>query len=248
MPQIFTAGSGGFCENTPHKLTAGSLTGQNLNYQWTSPDGNTHTGTELNLGPLSLNAAGQYEVKASDGTACAITETVDLQVYPNPHVKLSDEDSICSDKAIMLNAGSGFAAYQWQDGSTQPELMATSEGIYWVTVTDDKGCQATDSVLLHQCELVIYMPNVFTPNGDGVNDVFLPVYNHDIPLTFKMMIFNKWGEQIFSTTDINEGWDGTYKGQLCTQDMYTWTIIFSAPENYKMLQKSPQSGNVMLLK
>jgi gliding motility-associated-like protein len=92
------------------------------------------------------------------------------------------------------------------------------------------------------------MPNVFSPNGDGVNDEFLPRYNPDIPVTFQMYIFNKWGEQVFSTSDISKGWDGRYKGAECPQDMYTWTIIFSAPENYKFLQKSPQSGNVMLIK
>jgi gliding motility-associated-like protein len=126
--------------------------------------------------------------------------------------------------------------------------MATSEGLYWVIVADYNGCKASDSVLLRQCDLLIWMPNVFTPNGDGVNDVFLPKYKSDVEITFQMLIFNKWGEQIFSTTDINKGWDGTYKGMLCTEDLYTWTIIFSAPDNHKFLQKSPQSGNVMLLK
>jgi gliding motility-associated-like protein len=63
------------------------------------------------------------------------------------------------------------------------------------------------------------MPNVFTPNGDGKNDIFLPVYNPDVPLTFTMKIFNKWGEEIYSTENISQGWDGTYKGKLCTQEV-----------------------------
>jgi gliding motility-associated-like protein len=62
-----------------------------------------------------------------------------------------------------------------------------------------------------------------------------------------MFIFNKWGEQLFTTKDINEGWDGTYKGKLCQEDLYTWTIIFSTPGYHKFQQKSPQSGTVMLL-
>jgi gliding motility-associated-like protein len=92
------------------------------------------------------------------------------------------------------------------------------------------------------------MPNAFTPNGDGLNDVFLPKYKNGVEITFQMLIFNKWGEQIFSTNNITKGWDGTYKGVICPEDLYTWTITFSAPGNYKFLQKSPQSGNVMLLK
>ena len=248
VPQIYTDGNGGYCENTPHKLTVGSLTGQSLSYQWTSPDGSVNTGSELNLGLLAMSASGVYQVQASSGASCSVIETINLQVYPSPHISINNSDTICSEKEVMLNPGSGFATYKWQNGSTEPQLVATSEGIYWVTVTDNNGCQATDSVVVRQCELLVWMPNVFTPNGDGLNDVFLPVYNPDVPITFQMKIFNKWGEELFSSDNISQGWDGTFKGKLCTQDVYSWIITFSAPNNYRFLQKSPQSGNVMLLK
>lgn len=248
IPQIYTAGGDAYCEGANLKLNAGSLTGRALTYDWTSPDGATHSGAEWSIGSAGLLAAGEYQVTASDGPTCSTTESLIVQVYPKPHVSLSDQDTICSEMAVNLNAGSGFASYKWQDGSTEPQLAATSEGIYWVVVTDNNGCQASDSVLLHQCELLLWMPNVFTPNGDGLNDIFLPKYRNDVDITFQMLIFNKWGEQLFSTNNINQGWDGTYKGVLCKEDLYTWTITFSAPTNYKFLQKSPQSGNVMLLK
>jgi gliding motility-associated-like protein len=248
VPQIYIAGNGGYCENTPHKLSAGSLTGQSLNYKWTSPDGTTQMGQELDLGLLGMGASGTYKVDASDGVACAATETLDLQVYPNPQIHLNDYDTLCAEQEILLNPGIGFASYQWQDGSTDPQLLATKEGIYWVVVTDNNGCQASDSVLLRQCELLIYMPNIFTPNGDGINDVFQARYNPDVAITYQMYVFNKWGEEIFNTNDVTKGWDGTYKGEMCPQDTYTWMIQFSAPGNYKFLQKSPQRGIVMLLK
>ena len=248
LPQVYTAGNGAYCESSPHKLVAGSLTGESLGYSWTNPLGETHEGAEWDLGQLSSRDAGEYVVRASDGGTCEVSQSVNLVVYPNPHVSLNMQDTLCTDKEVMLNAGAGFASYTWQDGSAEPQYLATSEGLYWVTVTDNNGCQASDSVLLKQCELLIVMPNVFSPNGDGVNDEFLPRYNPDMPVTFQMYIFNKWGEQVFSTSDISKGWDGRYKGAECPQDMYTWTIIFSAPENYKFMQKSPQSGNVMLLK
>jgi len=248
VPVIYTAGADGYCEGNPIKLSAGSLTSQVLNYDWTSPNGITHTGAEWDLGAADITATGVYSVTASDGPTCATTETVNVLVYPKPQISLSNQDTLCSEQQVILNAGSGFTSYKWQDGSTEPQMVATIEGLYRVTVTDNNGCQATDSVLLKQCELLIWMPNVFTPDGDGLNDVFLPKYRNDVPITFQMYIFNKWGEQIFSTNDINTGWDGTYKGVLCTEDLYTWTITFSTPTNYKFLQKSPQNGTVMLLK
>lgn len=247
-PQIYIDGNGGYCENTPHKLTAGSFTNQNLSYEWTSPDGSKKTGSELDLGPLGLAATGEYLVKVSGREVCSITDTLNLQVYPNPHVSLESHDSLCSGNGVMLNPGSGFASYKWQDGSTQPQLNATSEGLYWVSVTDNNGCEANASIQVNLCELMIFMPNVFTPNHDGVNDIFLPIYNPDIPFTFQMQIFNKWGELLFTTNDVAEGWNGIYKGALCTEDVYTWVITFSAPENYRFIQKSPMRGNVMLLK
>jgi gliding motility-associated-like protein len=249
VPQIYTEGSGGYCEKTPLKLNAGSLTDQKLEYEWTGPDGTTHSGAKWNLGAVDMSASGVYQVTAYDGPACSSTETLNVRVLPNPQVSISDIDTLCSDQEVKLNAGSGFVTYEWQDGSTEPQLVATSEGIYWVTVSDDNGCKASDSVLLRPCELLLWVPNAFTPyNPDGHNDKFLPEYRRDVNFTFQMLIFNKWGEQIFSTNDINEGWDGTYKGVLCTQDLYTWIITFSTPANYKFLQKSPLTGNVMLLK
>jgi len=248
VPQIYTAGSGAYCEGTSLKLTSGSLTGQVLSYDWTSPNGTSYNGSEWNLGEIDMTDAGLYTVTASEIPECAATETLNVQVYPNPNVSISNSDTLCSDQEIKLEAGLGFASYKWQDGSTDPQILATTEGIYWVTVTDYNGCQATDSVLLHECELMLWMPNVFTPNGDGLNDIFLPRYKPGFDITFQMLIFNKWGEQIFSTNNINQGWDGTYKGVLCTEDLYTWIVTFSSPDNLKFLQKSPQSGNVMLLK
>lgn len=248
VPQIFTAGSGAYCENTPLQLSAGSLTGRTLDYEWTGPDGSIHTGANWNLGALAVSARGVYQVTAHDGPVCATTESVQIKVYPNPIVSISGSDTLCSEQVVSLNAGLEFEAYKWQDGSTNPQITVTTDGLYWVVVTDYNGCKASDSVILKQCELLLWMPNVFTPDGDGLNDVFLPVYKLDVDIKFQMYIFNKWGEQIFSTNEISKGWDGTYKGVPCKEDLYTWKIIFSAPDNYKFRQISPQSGNVMLLK
>jgi len=247
-PQIYTEGNGGYCELTPLKLSAGSLTGQDLTYNWTSPDGTTQSGQELDLGNLNLSQSGEYQVMAIDSSTCAKTETVNVQVFPNPSIKLSDYDTLCSDQEVILNPGTGFASYSWQDGSTEPQMVVTAEGIYWVIVTDYNGCKDVDSVLLRPCELLIWVPNVFSPNGDGLNDEFMAKSNLDVDIDFQMLVFNKWGEQLFMSNDISKGWDGTFKGVLCPLDMYTFVISFTAPPTYNYLQKSPLRGNVMLLK
>ncbi len=248
VPQIFTSGGGEYCPGTPITLGAGSLNAENLSYKWTSPDGQTHAGAEWELGKIGPDASGEYQVTATGSKACSKTETLDLYVFPSPEVHIGDHDTLCSDHEVVLAPGTGFATYSWQDGSTAPQLVATAEGLYWVIVTDHHGCQGSDSVLLRPCELLIWMPNAFSPNGDGLNDEFLPKYNHDIDFSFKMLIFNKWGEQLFSSSDKTKGWDGTFKGMPCPPDLYTWVVSFNAPVSYNFNQKSPAQGTVMLLK
>ena len=69
----------------------------------------------------------------------------------------------------------------------------------------------------------IAYPDAFTPNGDKLNDVFLPVYKGVI-VEYQLNIFNRWGELIFESKDIDVGWDGTYKDKLCKQDVYVWKV------------------------
>ncbi len=248
LPQMFTTGSGEYCENTPLELGAGSLTGQILRYSWVGPGSDTHLGEKWDLGPLQIADSGEYRVTGIDRTGCAKTEKVDIIVHPNPVVELADNDTLCSEQVIELNAGPGYVDYLWQDGTTEPKQIVIDEGLYWVVVTDENGCKGSDSAFLRPCELLIWMPNAFTPNGDGLNDVFLAKHHLDLDINFRMSVFNKWGEELFTSNNINKGWDGTYKGKLCPPDQYTWIISFSAPPTFNFIQKSPQRGSVMLLK
>lgn len=214
----------------------------------------TNTYSNIVVNPFKINVAPvattSYTVtRVSDAVEETVSpsNTVNLVVNPLPDFKLNSQDTLCSENEVVLDPGV-FASYEWQDGSTASQLVAKDAGLYWVVVTNENGCKGIDSVLLSPCELVIWMPNVFTPNADGLNDRFLPKYNPAVIGSFNMLIFNKWGEQIFSTNDITQGWDGTFKGEPCTVDMYTWVIRFSTPDNYNSPQKSPQQGNVMLLK
>jgi gliding motility-associated-like protein len=69
---------------------------------------------------------------------------------------------------------------------------------------------------------ILYIPNAFTPNGDGVNETFSP--KGEGIATFKMLIYNRWGELLYETTDLQKGWDGTFKGVLSQQDVYIYKV------------------------
>lgn len=253
-PQVYTEGAGAYCENTPLLLEAGSLTGSSLNYTWTSPGGITHNGSKWNLGPLDMADNGAFRLMASDSTKCSKTESIQVLVNPNPVIQFAEYDTLCLEQVVVLNPGSAFVSYAWQDGSIAPLMESIYEGLYWVMVTDTNGCRSSDSVMLVPCdiqridELEIWLPNAFSPNGDGINDVFGAKYDSEVKITFQMLVFNKWGQQIFSSGDISKGWNGKFKGERCPPDLYTWVVTFGAPEPYHFAQKSPIRGHVMLLK
>ena len=218
-------------------------------------DGTTTTNLHIPRSPFSLNlnppATTDYTITSvidDNGINHTASNSLTVKVYSNPVFQLSGSDTLFLQQEIVLDAGSTFKEYLWLDGSTESQLKATTEGLYGVTVTNYNDCKASDSVMLIPCQELFWMPNAFTPNNDGLNDTFKAEYKIDVNIPFKMLIFNKWGEEIFSSKAIHKGWDGTYKGVACPQDLYTWTIIFDASGTNNCLQDSPHKGTVMLLK
>lgn len=247
-PQVFTTGGGAYCAGKPLVLQAGSLSGASLQYQWKAPTGITHDYPNWNLGEATSSAAGIYEITVTDITSCTHTELVPVVVNLNPQINISYYDTLCSEASVLLNPGSGYVSYMWQDGSTNQELLASGNGVFWVVVTDENGCSTKDMVVLSPCDLYIYVPSAFTPNGDDLNDDFKAITNIDGDFNFQMIVYNKWGEEIFSSNNINKGWDGTFKGKECPADVYTWIIRYKALNNYNFDQKSPRTGTVTLLR
>ena len=93
-------------------------------------------------------------------------------------------------------------------------------------------------------EHLIYIPNSFTPNDDGNNDIFTPVIGFANYNTYSLQIFNRLGQEIYSTNNITEGWNGKHKNTLCQPSIYVYTVLIEDSEG-KPIQKS---GTVLLLK
>jgi gliding motility-associated-like protein len=144
---------------------------------------------------------------------------------------LGNDTTLCQGDALILNATTPNATYQWQDNSTNPTYTVSQQGPYWVKVTVNN-CSMTDTLKVEyeDCEIIIEMPNVFTPNNDGVNDYFCPIElkgtNHAI-----LVIYNRWGQKIIETNNILTGWDGKYNGQVCTNGTYFWNVRYNTNTN-----------------
>ena len=128
-------------------------------------------------------------------------------------------------------------------GATSPSVTVSNSGVYSVTVSLN-GCTATDSVNVGPGSCRFYMPNAFTPNGDGLNDRF-GLANTGSIRSYHLQIYNRWGRVIFSTLNKDERWDGKIKGNFADPGMYIWTLTFTTETN-----ETPQfmKGAVQLIR
>lgn len=193
----------------------------------------------LNSGPFGNDPyfvglpSGGYTVAVSDGNGCVfeqtakITETLPMQVLVEDAV-LSCENSAALLQPIVATA-SADVTYLWQDGSTESFFLAENEGIYEVLIDD--GCQIQPYEMAVTWERGIapenafYIPNCFSPNDDGFNDVFMVFPGPDFEVvSFEFKIFDRWDDMMFGTEEVTEGWDGIYRGVQKQPAVYVWYV------------------------
>jgi gliding motility-associated-like protein len=247
-PNVYAGHNGEFCSGDTLTLVSGSFDEQELEYLWTGPMGNLHHEAEWPLGKLGVNDGGLYRMLATNDYQCDEMREVTIVVNPSPQFRLSYADTVCWGQPLILDPGE-FVSYLWQDGSTFNSLVAFEPGVYWVNVTDDKGCRGIDTVALIPCIIELLIPNAFTPNGDGLNDEFKPIFRGFEPSLYHMQIYSKWGQLIFETNDMDEGWDGTINNVLCSPDSFAYIISFEAPSYVtRKSVKSPVAGEFTLIR
>jgi gliding motility-associated-like protein len=163
--------------------------------------------------------------------ALVVSNSIKLDVLDSLKIDAYTEpEPICAGTPTVLSPGDSFASYLWSDGSIGPSITVEDAGIYWVMVTDASGCIATDTVLVEPCETspVLYAPNAFTPNADGWNDRFTLVCSSaDVLTEYEINIYSRWGQLLYSSNDIGEGWDGMVNGSPCQPDVYTYLVHYS---------------------
>src|SRR5690606_17946782 len=108
-------------------------------------------------------------------------------------------------------------------------------GTYSITKVNNFGCVESDTFMLNRyCGPKLFIPNAFSPNGDGLNDEFLP-FNENL-ISFNMQIYNRWGEMIYNNSNSNRGWNGLFQGKLCQQGVYMYVISYTIEEEGRMIE------------
>ena len=199
-----------------------------FNYVWsTNPVQTTPTAVGL--------SQGIYSVTVTDGAGCS-----SISIFSIINVNDFFGDSVIVDPVqpqagenflVSLDTVAGWSLVQsnWPDGSTGFTLSTilnlpeygTYNGSFWI-VSDNNCVDTVEYSVFVKDSMTLYVPNAFSPNGDGINDIFKP--SGTLVKTFNMLIFDRWGELIFETESFGRGWDGFYKDHKVQNDVYVWKI------------------------
>lgn len=186
---------------------------ENVRFQW-------HDGSE---NPYFItDYSGIYSLLVTNDYGCTYSDDIAVEILPVPQVDLGEDITIGANDYTILDAGNFGSAYLWSTGETTQTIQAGSNQTYWVEVSKD-GCSASDTIAIGEFPpCIIAIPNAFSPNGDGRNDV-LYVRGEGFD-EFELMVFNRWGEMLFRSINLSHGWDGNYNGRPVPVDAYNYYL------------------------
>lgn len=195
---------------------------------------------------INVDSGGNYSVTVTDAAGCTgvSSAATSVTVFPVPDVLASPDDTInlgTSDTLVAI----GAVSYQWQPGNGTGSTFIvnpTEETTYTVIGTDDKGCSDTALVKIYvDSKCVYWLPNIFSPNGDAQNDE-LKIYGRGLE-SLSLTVFDRWGNRVFESTDLNTPWDGKYNGGVLNTGVYVYILkgkCLNSGEEFE------QHGNVTL--
>jgi gliding motility-associated-like protein len=172
-------------------------------------------------------SSGTYIDTLTTNSGCDSIIRTNLTITAFPDINLGSDTTICFGEAFSLDASTVNGTYLWQDNSINSVFNVSEQGLYWVRVSIDT-CSISDSIKIYitDCSVILEMPNIITPNNDGLNDIFLPVKIKNV-LKMNTLIYNRWGNLIYESDKFNVEWDGKHNGNLVSDGIYYWIIKYT---------------------
>ncbi|MDO9187513.1 MAG: gliding motility-associated C-terminal domain-containing protein [Bacteroidia bacterium] len=228
---VATAGPVSVCSGNPFNIPVSScVTGSS--FTWTGSNGTSGTGNindnVLNTGTSAITI--NYSVIPTANGCLGQPISVSAEIDTLPVINGGLNDTIEPGISTQLNATGGLT-YLWTPTSglscadcADPLATPVITTAYYVTGTNESGCSGGDTVEISvtQGSEVLYIPNSFSPNDNKLNDLFY-AYGTSIKI-FDLQIYDRWGELIFRTNDIKQGWDGKYKGKMVEGGVYVYAV------------------------
>ena len=239
----------------------GTSNGDPNSCSWTLSNGQTLSGCNPSY---TFSQPGCYDVtftSSLNGCTSSLSASQFICIENNPTALFSaNPNMINQDNSTVnfFNLSSGATSYLWNFGDDEQSVEASPSHVfnvngsdYSVTLlaTSSLGCTSEYTLtIIYEDDLIFYVPNTFTPDGDQFNQVFVPIFSSGIDAyNYHLSIFDRWGELIFESYDLNVGWDGTYtaKHGMVQDGIYVWKIDFKLKKNDDHREVT---GNVSVLK
>lgn len=228
------------CEGTPFSVSVSAP--ETVTLVWTTPGG-TFSGTTVTIPEAAIDDGGVYSCVAQYNGCSSPVASQTIGVFARVPLGLPDEAILCLGGALTLTVPPTFTAIQWSTGSNTTSTVITSGQQVTVNATDQFGCAAvaTVQVVADDCELVI--PNIFSPNGDGQNETWLPEGGF---ISARASIYNRWGNLVFEGDMLTKAWSGKHykNAELCSEGVYFYVIQFERVDG----SSKEQSGYVQLIR
>ncbi|MEM9929668.1 MAG: gliding motility-associated C-terminal domain-containing protein, partial [Bacteroidota bacterium] len=199
----------------------------------------------------NFSLPGIYWVEMEDNNGCTARDSVELTFQTPPSLALGQDTTACDDRPLILAPTFDSGTLSWPDGTTGPSFEVTFPGMIVATLTDDR-CIVRDTlnVTFREClDFKAYMPTAFSPNFDGINDVFRPGLNPRIEiLDYRIEVFDRWGGLRFNSADINTGWNGLQEnGEPVDVGVYLYFIELTYRDD-RGVGSTLISGDVMVIR
>jgi gliding motility-associated-like protein len=213
-------------------------------YNWTSVPAQRDDQNQTGQSTYFVYKPGTYAILATVGQ-CVYTDTLTVRFDDSLNVHLTRDTTLCNGEDFWLQVTGNADTYAWQDSSHSDSYKIEQSGIY--TVVAQNGCgkdTLMTTVNLTACSCQLLLPNAFTPDGDGRNDIFRPL--HACEMTeFQMAIYDRYGAMVFRSANPDKGWDGTYGGSRVPSGNFVWMVHY-----FNTATKQPvfRKGSVMVIR
>ena len=253
------------CTGSPLVISVNPITGTSTdyNYTWLVPPGVANPG---NVSNFTTTIPGIYTVtlknKSSTCESAALNNTVTFYPLPTAAAIVASDNKVMEGATLNLTAaasgGTGSYSYSWIPNSTinysinggaNALFNAIKEGTVNIKyqVKDANNCltqSANFEITIASSSIIFEIPDAFTPNGDGMNDVLKVISNAGVRSLSSFKIFSRSGNLVFESRDLSRGWDGKFNNNLLPADLYYWTAVYVDRNN----QTNSKTGTVLLLK
>ncbi|GAB3333728.1 hypothetical protein GCM10027299_41520 [Larkinella ripae] len=243
-PDLTITGNREVCENEVIELSPVlNPTNTKAKFRWSTGD------TTRQYKP---KASGLYKLQVTIDN-CTVSDSSLVTFHPVPKLDLSIDSTLNCQMGSPISldpkaSGQNLKYFWTSSGTNEPTFLASLPGRYTVQISTEFGCSVQKNfTILDNClpATLIFTPDVFTPNGDGINEVF--EWKSNVEIEAQMKIYNRWGEVIFSSSNPNDFWDGTSSGQHCPSSTYFWKLDYQSSQS-KTNGRLVKQGEVILIR